>query len=139
MIKIKKSVKGVTLVELIAVILILGLAITSLMGVLTQVTQSAWFDDDIAKANFCAQTGMERVKSIKNFTDIINNTSICSSGLIYNITVTGAVLSGNNWVPGVNNTFKLINVTGVKHSPNNNTAVSLYTLVSNNSAGQACF
>lgn len=143
LVRISNGVKGVTLVELIAVILILGLAVSALMGLLTQVTKTAYLDEDIAKASFCAQMGMERVKSEKTFANIANKTLVsCYSGLVYNITVNNATLSGSTWViTGTNNTYELVNVTGIRQRNSTEispVAVSMYSLIGNCS-GQVCF
>jgi len=106
--------RGITLIELISVVVIVSVAFAALMAVLSTVTKSAWYSEDSAKAVLCAQSRMERAL-VQGFNVSSAVNQFCSDGsnpTSYNITVNNATLAANNtWtIDPANTTYKLINV-----------------------------
>lgn len=89
--------KGVSLIELVAIMVILGIAVGSLVLTLGGVADKSIFAERTAVATFYAQEKMEELKS-KNFANITLGTSAQNVGG-YNrtVTVTYCNLTGSIW------------------------------------------
>jgi len=101
--------KGLTLIELVLVVIILGIAIPPLLGLFFNLARKAVQAEAISTATFYAEKEMERLISIRNYSSlsITNNTSCVTalpSGYSCSYTLKYAVLSGNNWTDTTNNT-----------------------------------
>jgi prepilin-type N-terminal cleavage/methylation domain-containing protein len=120
--------KGVTLIELIAVVVIVSVAFAALMAVLSTVTRRAWDSDNSAKTVLCAQSRMER-SLIQGF-NVTNSTATCPDGTGYSVTVNNVTLAANNtWVLGTSNPpYKSINVKAWRGG---GISTSVYCLVNN--------
>jgi len=125
--------KGITLIELIAVVVIVSVAFAALMAVLSTVTRSAWYSDDAAKVVLCAQSRMERAL-VQGFNVSSAVNQACPDGTSFNVTVNNATLAANStWIiDPANTTYKLINVKARRGGGGAST--SLTCLVSNSSS-----
>lgn len=121
---------GVTLIELVAVIVVLGIGAAALLNLLSEVGRRSWFAQDIAEVSLCAQNAMERVRG-GNFSTITDLNGTCPKNIDWYVNVSYCNLSGSNWIAsGSNPLYKLINVTAEKTS--SSTKVTYQTIFSNN-------
>ncbi|MCP4652175.1 MAG: type II secretion system protein [Candidatus Omnitrophica bacterium] len=60
---LKSTKKAITLIEIVAVIIVLGVAVTTLINLLFEVTRRANFSEEVALANFYTQGLMEEIVS----------------------------------------------------------------------------
>ena len=106
-----RLVSAMTLIEMIAAMIVLSIAVYSLVAVLQDVTSNVGFSEDIADANFYAQEMMEKAMS-KDFVAVSSLTNYTRGSFYVNITVVGCTLSGNTWVVDpANTTYKVVTVT----------------------------
>lgn len=129
MIKFRKKRLAVTIVELVAVLVVLGLATASLLQILTEVSRRASTSEDITELSICSQGLIERVRTY-DFATINNTTGYCPQGQPWQIVVGYGNLSAGTWVSASpNNLYKLVNVTVTKQG--SSLSLSQYVLISN--------
>ncbi len=123
--------KSFTLIELILSIVILGVAVSGLLKLLSEVTQSIALSENTATATFYAQEMMEKIKS-KSFSEVdgLSGTDSPAPGHQRTVSIEFAELNGSIWEPAAcppNCDYKKITVSITK-SPS--FTLDLVTLIS---------
>ena len=124
--------KSFTLVELILSIVILGIAVPSLLHLLSEATQTIVVSEGTATASFYAQEMMEKIKS-KSFTeaDGLTGTDFPAPDYQRTVSIEFTKLNGSVWEPAAcppDCDYKLITVSITK-TPS--LALDLVTIISN--------
>ncbi|MFH1771769.1 MAG: hypothetical protein ABH872_03040 [Candidatus Omnitrophota bacterium] len=105
--------KGLTLIELVAIIVILGIGIVSMVNLLSEIAIRVRFSEDTTLGSFYAQEMMEKIHS-KNFTEIdaLVGTGYPESRYERNVNITYCELNGDTWQSTLDITdYKMVTVT----------------------------
>lgn len=139
---LKYSKKSVTLMELVAIIIVMGIAVSTLMSFLGTTTQRVNFSENEVYASFAAEQLMESSvaqgfigisdfswftlvwnvsgnwinQSSGNITAYVQSAANARDGFAKSVIVRYCNVSGNQWVITDNNSdpFKMVNVTVTK-------------------------
>ncbi|HDN85679.1 MAG: hypothetical protein DRP81_05035 [Candidatus Omnitrophota bacterium] len=126
------SKKGITLIELIVVILILTIGISAMLGLLGETVRRVNVAEEIAIATFYAQEKMEEIKS-KGFDEVdeLEGEETLGEGYVRTTSVEFAYLQDDSWITTEEATdYKLIRVS-VSKEGSATQDVFLVTVISN--------
>ena len=126
------SKKGITLIELIVVILILAIGISAISGLLGEIVRRVNVAEEIAIATFYAQEKMEEIKS-KDFDEVdeLEGEETLGEGYVRTTSVEFAYLQDDDWITTEEVTdYKLIRVS-VSKEGSATQGVFLVTVISN--------
>ncbi|GEM_PF-2459526 len=126
------SKKGITLIELIVVILILAIGISAILGLLGETVRRVNVAEEIAIATFYAQEKMEEIKS-KDFDEVdeLEGEETLGEGYVRTTSVEFAYLQDDDWITTEEVTdYKLIRVS-VSKEGSATQGVFLVTVISN--------
>jgi len=126
------SKKGITLIELIVVILILAIGISAMLGLLGETVRRVNVAEEIAIATFYAQEKMEEIKS-KGFDEVdeLEGEETLGEGYVRTTSVEFAYLQDDSWITTEEATdYKLIRVS-VSKEGSATQDVFLVTVISN--------
>ena len=126
------SKKGITLIELIVVILILAIGISAILGLLGEIVRRVNVAEEIAIATFYAQEKMEEIKS-KDFDEVdeLEGEETLGEGYVRTTSVEFAYLQDDDWITTEEVTdYKLIRVS-VSKEGSATQDVFLVTVISN--------
>ncbi|MCD6228313.1 MAG: prepilin-type N-terminal cleavage/methylation domain-containing protein [Candidatus Omnitrophica bacterium] len=126
------SKKGITLIELIVVILILAIGISAMLGLLGETVRRVNVAEEIAIATFYAQEKMEEIKS-KGFDEVdeLEGEETLGEGYVRTTSVEFAYLQDDSWITTEEVTdYKLIRVS-VSKEGSATQDVFLVTVISN--------
>ena len=126
------SKKGITLIELIVVILILTIGISAMLGLLGETVRRVNVAEEIAIATFYAQEKMEEIKS-KDFDEVdeLEGEETLGEGYVRTTSVEFAYLQDDDWITTEEVTdYKLIRVS-VSKEGSATQGVFLVTVISN--------
>ena len=126
------SKKGITLIELIVVILILAIGISAILGLLGEIVRRVNVAEEIAIATFYAQEKMEEIKS-KDFDEVdeLEGEETLGEGYVRTTSVEFAYLQDDSWITTEEVTdYKLIRVS-VSKEGSATQGVFLVTVISN--------
>lgn len=127
-----RLVKAVTLVELIAFMVIVGIAATSMVGLLSTITDRVKFSEDMVSASFYAEQLMENAiaQGFVNVTNYSQTAVSASDGFAKSVIVRYANVTSGQWVitDDSEDPFKMVNVTISK--PNSDAKLTIFQVLS---------